>query len=170
MLCLEVYGVPVIIELPLTPPVGQDPNDLGVIGPLVESIERLRGDRIKIIKLVDRLRAEVYQHTPHPDLLDDLGGEVGVEFSYHTHCSWTRRLAKCPPSLSRNSLSKEIVGWQKPFSLIKDRLLHMVWNRLAAPSLTHLVASKFRDGSPLARPRLVGNFCLLPDIGAEMRV
>ena len=86
-LSLEVDSVPIIVELPLTPPVCQDPNDLGVIGPLVEPIERLRGDRINIIKLVDRLRAEVYQHTPHPDFLHDVGGEVGVEFSHHTHCS-----------------------------------------------------------------------------------
>ena len=110
MLGLEVDSVPIIIELPLTPPVCQDLNDLGVIRPLVEPIKRLRGDRIKIIKLVDRLRSEVYQHTPHPDLLDDVGGEVGVEFSYHTHRSWTRWLEKRPPSLSHNSLSKEIVG------------------------------------------------------------
>ena len=110
MLGLEVDGVPIIVELPLTLPVCQDPNDLGVIGPLVESIERLRGDRIKIIKLVDRLRAEVYQHTPQPDLLDDVGGEVGVEFSHHTHRSWTRWLVKRPPSLGRNSLSEEVVG------------------------------------------------------------
>ena len=87
ILGLEVDGVPIIVELPLTPPVCQDPNDLRVIGPLVEPIERLQGDRIKIIKLVDRLRAEVYQHTLHPDLLDDVGGEVGVEFSHHTHRS-----------------------------------------------------------------------------------
>ena len=107
---LEMDGVPIIVELPLTPPVCQDPNDLGVIEPLVESIERLQGDRIKIIKLVDRLPAEVYQHTPHPDLLDDVGGEVGVEFSHHTHRSWTRWLAKRPPSLGRNSLTEEVVG------------------------------------------------------------
>ena len=81
MLGLKVNGVPIIVELPLTPPVCQDPNDLGVIEPLVEPIERLRGDRTKIIKLVDRLRANVYQHTPHPDFLDDVGGEVGLEFS-----------------------------------------------------------------------------------------
>ena len=87
MLGLEVDSVPIIVELPLTPPVCQDPNDLRVIGPLVEPIVRLRGDRIKIIKLIDRLRAEVYQHTPHSDLLDDVGGNVGVEFSHHTHCS-----------------------------------------------------------------------------------
>ena len=80
MLGLEVDSVPIIVELPLTPPVFQDPNDLGVVGLLVEPIERLRGDRIKVIKLVDRLHTEVYQHTPHPNLLDDLGGEVGVEF------------------------------------------------------------------------------------------
>ena len=87
ILGLEVDDVPIIVELPLTLPVCQDPNDLGVIRPLVEPKERLRGDRIKIIKLVDRFRAEVYQHTLHPDLLDDLGGEVGIEFSYHTHRS-----------------------------------------------------------------------------------
>ena len=92
MLGLEVHGVPFIIELPLPPPIGQDPNDLGVIGLLVEPIKRLRGDRVKIIKLVDRLRAEVYQHTTHPDLFDDMGGKVGIEFSYHTHHSWTRWL------------------------------------------------------------------------------
>ena len=110
MLDLEVDSVSIIVELPLTPPVCQDPNDFGVVRPLVEPIERLRGDRIKIIKLVDRLRAEVYQHTPHPDLLDDAGGEVGVEFSHHTHRSWTRWLAKRPPSLDRNSLAEEVVG------------------------------------------------------------
>ena len=87
MLSLEVHDVPFIVELPLSPPVGQDLNDLGVIGPLVEPIKRLRGDMVKIIKLVDRLRAEVYQHTTHPDLFDDVGGEVGVEFLYHTHRS-----------------------------------------------------------------------------------
>ena len=110
MLGLEVDGIPIIVELPLTPPFCQDPNDLGVIGPLVEPIKRLRGDRIKIIKLVDRLRAEGYQYTPHPDLLDDVGGEVGIEFSHHTHHNWTRWLAKRPLSFSGNSLSKEIVG------------------------------------------------------------
>ena len=92
MLGLEVHGVPFIVERPLSPPVGQDPNDLGVIGPLVEPIKRLRGDRVKIIKLVDRLRAKFYQHTMNPDLFDDVGGEVGLEFSYHTHHSWTRWL------------------------------------------------------------------------------
>ena len=93
---LKVDGVALIIEFPLTPPFCQDPNDLGVIGSLVNSIERLRGDMINIIKVVDRLRTEVCQHTPHLDLLDDVGGEVGVEFSHHTHRSWMRWLAKCP--------------------------------------------------------------------------
>ena len=110
MLGLEVDSVPIIVELPLTLPVCQDPNDLGVIGPLIEPIERLQGDKIKIIKLVDRLHTEVYQHTPHPDFLDDVGGEVGVEFSHHTHRSWMRWLTKRPPSLGRNSLAEKVIG------------------------------------------------------------
>ena len=93
MFGLEVHGVPFTIELPLTPPVGQDPNDLRVVWPLIEPIKRLRGDRVNIIELVDRLCGEFYQHTTHPDLFDDMGGEVGVEFSYHTRRSWTRWLA-----------------------------------------------------------------------------
>ena len=90
MLGLEVDGVPLIVELPLTPPVCQHQNDLGVIGPLIEPIERLHGDMFKIIKVVDRLRTEFYQDTLHPDLLDDVRGEVSVEFLHHTHRSWMR--------------------------------------------------------------------------------
>ena len=93
MFGLEMHGVPFTIELPLTPPIGQDPDDVGVVWPLIEPIKRLRGDRVEIIELVDRLRVEVYQHTTHPDLFDDIGGEVGVEFSYHSRRSWTRWLA-----------------------------------------------------------------------------
>ena len=93
MFGLEVHGVPFAIQLPLTPPVGQDTDDLGVVGPLIESIKRFEGDWVKIIELVDRLHAEVYQHTTHPDLFHDMGGEVGLEFSYHTRRSWTRWLA-----------------------------------------------------------------------------
>ena len=55
---------------------------LGVVGPFIEPIKGLRGDRVEIIELVDRLRIEVYQHTMHSDLFDDMGGEVRVEFSY----------------------------------------------------------------------------------------
>ena len=68
MFGLEVHDVPFSIELPLTQPVGQDPEDLGVVWPLIEPIKRLRGDLVKIIELVDRLRAKVYQHTTHSDL------------------------------------------------------------------------------------------------------
>ena len=93
MFGLEVHGVPFAIKLPLTLPVGQDPEDLKVVGPLMEPIKRRRGDRVKIIELVNRLRAEVYQHSTYPDLFHDIGGEVGVEFSYHTRRSWTRWLA-----------------------------------------------------------------------------
>ena len=92
MFGLEVHSVPFIVERPLSPPVGQDPDDLGVVCPLIESIKRFRGHWVNILKLVDRLYAEVYQHTTHPNLFDDVGGEVGIEFSYHTRRSWTRWL------------------------------------------------------------------------------
>ena len=87
MFGLEVHYVPFSIELPRTLPISQNPEDLRVVGPLMEPIKRLRGDRVEIIELVDRLRVEVYQHPMHPDLFHDMGGEVGVEFSYHTVCN-----------------------------------------------------------------------------------
>ena len=87
MFGLEVHGVPFAIELPLTPSVSQDLEDLRVVGLLIEQIKRLGGNWVKIIKLVDRLRVEVYQHAMHPDLSHDMGGDVGVEFSYHTRRS-----------------------------------------------------------------------------------
>ena len=43
MLGLEVDNMPIIVELPLTLPICQDPNDLGVIRLPIERIERLRG-------------------------------------------------------------------------------------------------------------------------------
>ena len=93
MFGLEVHSVPFAIELPLTPPVSQDLEDLRVVGSLIEPIKRLRWDLVKIIELVDRLRAEIYQHSTHPDLFHDIGGKVGVEFSYHTCRSWTTWLS-----------------------------------------------------------------------------
>ena len=42
MFGVEVHGVPFAIELPLTPPVSQDPEDLKVVGPFIEPIKRLR--------------------------------------------------------------------------------------------------------------------------------
>ena len=78
---------------------------------------------IKIIKMVDRLHTEVYQHTPHSDLLDDVGGKIGLEFSHHTHRSWMRWLAKCSPSLGRNSFAEEVVRVMKTFFLNKRSVL-----------------------------------------------
>ena len=43
MFGLEVHDVPFTIDLPLTPPIGQDPDDLGVVWSLIELIKRLRG-------------------------------------------------------------------------------------------------------------------------------
>ena len=93
MFGLEVHRVSFSIEFPLTLPVGQDPNDLRVVGLRMEPIKGLIGNRFKVIILVDRLRAEVYQNPTHPNLFHVMGGEIGVKFSYHTRPSWTRWLA-----------------------------------------------------------------------------
>ena len=58
---------------------------------------------------IDRLRTEFDHYSPHSDFLDDLGDEIGVEFSHHTHRSWMRWLAKCSPSLSRDRLTEKII-------------------------------------------------------------
>ena len=52
--------MPFTIEFPLTLPVGQDPNDLRVVGLCMKPIKGLRGNRVKVIMLVDGLRTEVY--------------------------------------------------------------------------------------------------------------
>ena len=59
----------------------------------------------------------------HSNLLDDMGGEVGVEFSRITHRSWMRWLAKCPPSLGRNSLAEEVVRVMETLFLNKRSVL-----------------------------------------------
>ena len=123
MFGLEVDGMALTVEFPLTPAISQDPNDLGVVGALVKPIKRVRGDMVKIIIMIDRLRTEVDQHTPHTNLLDDVGGEIGVEFSHHAHRSWMRWLAKCSPSLSRNSFAEEVVRVMKTLFLDKRSVL-----------------------------------------------
>ena len=46
MLGLEVDRMARAIDFPITPAIGQDPDDLRVVGMLVKPIERLRGDMI----------------------------------------------------------------------------------------------------------------------------
>ena len=123
MLGLEVDGLALAVEFPLTPAISQDPNNLGVVGALVKPIKRLRENMVKIIIVIDRLRTKVDQHTPHSNLLDDVGGEIGVEFSHHTHRSWMRWLVKCSPSLSHNSFTKEVVRVMKTLFLDKRSVL-----------------------------------------------
>ena len=84
MFGLEVDGMPLTIKLPLTLPVGQYHNDCRVIELRVKPIKGLRGNWVKVIILVDRLHAEVYQHSAHSNLFQNVGGEIGIEFSYHT--------------------------------------------------------------------------------------
>ena len=109
MLGLKVDGMALTVEFPLTPSISQDPNDLGVVGALVKPIKRLRRDMIKIIIVIDRLRTGFDQHPPHSNLFDDVGGEIGLEFSHHAHHHWMRWLAKCSPSLGRNRLAEKII-------------------------------------------------------------
>ena len=78
---------------------------------------------VKSLIVIYRLRTEVDQHTPHSNLLDDVGGEIGVEFSHHTHHSWMRWLAKCSPSLSLNSFVEEVVRVMKTLFLDKRSIL-----------------------------------------------
>ena len=111
MFGLEVNGMALSVEFPLTPTISQNPNDFGVVGALVKQIKRLRGDMIQTIISIDRLRTEVDQYSPHSNFLDDVGGEIGVEFLHHTHNSWMRWLAKCSPSLSHNSFAEKSSGW-----------------------------------------------------------
>ena len=92
MFGLEVDCMPLTIKLPLTLPNGQYPNDCRVIGLRIEPIKGLRGNWVKVIILVDRLRVEVHQHPAHPNLFQNVGGEIGVKSSYHTHGSRVRRL------------------------------------------------------------------------------
>ena len=119
MFGLEVEGMALTVAFLLTPAISQDPNGLGVVGVLVKLIKQLRGDMGKIIIVIDRLRTEVDQHPPHSNFLDDMGGEIGVEFSHHTHRSWMRWLAKCSPSLGRNSFAEKIVRVMKTLFLNK---------------------------------------------------
>ena len=123
MFGLEVNGMALTIEFPLTPAISQNPNDFGVVGALVKPIKRLRGDMIQIIIMIDQLCTEFDQYTPHSNLFDDVGGEIGVEFSHHTHRSWMRWLAKCSPSLSRNCFAEEVVMVMKPLLLDKRLVL-----------------------------------------------
>ena len=123
MFGLEVDGVALTVEFPLASAISQHPNELGVVGVLVKPIKWLRGDMIQMIRVIDRLRIEVDQNTPHSNLLDDVGGEIGIEFSHHTHRSWMRWLAKCSPSLCRNSFAEEVVKVMKPLFLDKRSVL-----------------------------------------------
>ena len=123
MFGLKVNRVPFTVNPPLALPVGQYPNDLEVVRLRMEPIKGLRGNWFKVIVMVDRLRTKAYQHPVHLNLLQYMGGEIGVEFSHHTCGSWFRGLAQCPPPLIRNRLAKEGVGLVKPFLLNKRLIL-----------------------------------------------
>ena len=88
-----------------------------VVRVLAELIKGARWDMLKAIVAIDRLRAEVDQYTSHPDLFEDVGGEVGVEFPNYAHGRWARGLAQSTPTLGLDSFSKKIFGVVKPLLL-----------------------------------------------------
>ena len=67
MIVLEVHRMPFTINLPLTLPIGQYPNDFRVVGLRMEPIKGLRGNWVKVIISVNRLCTKVYQHPVHPN-------------------------------------------------------------------------------------------------------
>ena len=123
MFGLKVNRVPLTVNLPLTSPISQYPNDFEVVWLRMEPIKGLRGNWFKVIVPVDRIRAEVYQHPTHPNPLQYMGGEIGVELSHHAYGSWCRRLAQRPPPFVRNRSAKEVVRVVKPLLLNKRHIL-----------------------------------------------
>ena len=117
MLGLEIDCMARTIDSPLTPTIGQYAYDLGVVGVLVEPVKCLKKDMLETVKTIDRLRTEVDQYALHPDFLQHMGGEIGVELSHHTHRCGMRWLAQSTPSLSRNCLAEEVIGVVKPLLL-----------------------------------------------------
>ena len=53
MFGLEVNGMALTVEFPLTPAISQNPNGFGVVMVLVKPIKRLRGDMIQVIIMID---------------------------------------------------------------------------------------------------------------------
>ena len=164
MLGLEIDRMARTVDPPLTPAFGQHADDLRVIGVLTELIKGARWHMLQAIETIDRLRTEVDQYTSHPDLFEDVGGEVSVEFPHHAHRRRARGLAQGTPPLSFDRLPKKFIGVMKPLLLNEDRFLQIMLNRSAALAFAKREASNVGVGSSLGRLRLVGNFCLLPDI------
>ena len=82
-----------------------------VVRVLAELSEGARWDMLEAIVAIDRLRAEVDQYTSHPDLFEDVGGEVGVEFPNYAHGRWARGLAQSAPTLGLDSFTKKSSRW-----------------------------------------------------------
>ena len=120
---LEVHFMPFTVQFPLTLPVGQHPKDFGIVGMLMEPIIVLEVNWLEVIVSVDRLHTEVYHNPAHPDPFQHVGGEIGIELSYHTRGNRSRRLEKRPPSLIRNGFAKEIIGVVKPLLLDEKPIL-----------------------------------------------
>ena len=73
MFGLEVHGVALIVQFPLTLPICEQPKDFRIVRVFVKSIKGVRVNRLKVIIMVDRLRTEVGQHPTDTDLLVHMG-------------------------------------------------------------------------------------------------
>ena len=155
MIGLEMDCMARTIDLPLTPAIGQYSYNLGVVGVLVEPIERLRWDMIKTIKAIDRLRTEVDQYAPHPYFLKHVGREIGVELSHHTHRSWMGWLAQGSPSLSRYGLPEEVIRMVETLLLYEGSVLANGAKPIGGTRI-HEPRDIVSGGRVLARPTPLG--------------
>ena len=69
---LEVHGVSLVVQFPLTLATCEQPKDFWIVRVFVKPIKGLRVNRLKVIIAVDRLRIEVYQQPTEADLLEHM--------------------------------------------------------------------------------------------------
>ena len=127
----------------------------------MEPIKKLRRNRVKVIILVDRPRIEVYQHPAHPNLFHDMGGEIGVKFSYHAFRSWTRLLAQGLPSLTRNCFAEEVLEVVKPLFLNEGSVFANEAELLGRTFIDKLVLVICTSGLFTSPPSLAGHLLAL---------
>ena len=73
MFGLEVHGVALIVQFPLTSPMCEQSEDFQSVRVLMKPIKNLEVDRLNIVIVVDRLHTEVYQHPTDADLFEHMG-------------------------------------------------------------------------------------------------
>ena len=69
---LEVHGVSLVVQFPLTLPTCEQPKDFRIVRVFMKPIKGLRVNRLKVIIAIDRLHTEFYQHPMEADLLEHI--------------------------------------------------------------------------------------------------